>query len=70
MTDGSGKYDYLATYVRTQAQAVGVVVIIGGGKYGDGFSVEVTSQAQADGLVAVLRDVANQIEADIKRRVS
>lgn len=76
MAEGPGKYDYLATYVRMKAMAEGVVVIVGGGLHGDGFSVQVTGAtlerqiARHDQLVHVLRAVADQIEADAKARQS
>jgi hypothetical protein len=61
MALGPGRYDELATYVREQAQARAVVVIIIGGDKGGGFSV----QAEA-GLVlplpALLRSIADRIE--------
>jgi len=38
--DGPGKYDQLATYVREQAQAEGVVVMVHRGDKGSGFSVQ------------------------------
>jgi hypothetical protein len=66
MALGPGKYDDLATEVRRQARARGVIVVVFGGHRGSGFSV------QADGpttlaLPSILRDLAAQIEADLKR---
>lgn len=60
-TNGPGKYDDLATYVRNKVHARGVVVLIFGGDQGEGFS----AQLPADLLItlpAILRDVATQVE--------
>lgn len=66
MALGPGKYDHLATSVRVKADARGVILLVLGGNLGSGFSV------QADGpttlqLPDLLRDMANQIEADLKK---
>lgn len=66
MALGPGKYDHLATAARQIALARGVIVVVFGGKDGSGFSV------QADGpttlqLPALLRNMADQIEADLKK---
>ena len=58
MTIGPGKYDIVATMVRERTNADGVVVMVFGGRFGDGFSV------QADGyttlaLPSLLRQVAD-----------
>ena len=61
MALGPGKYGDLATYVREEAGAKAVVVIIVGGNKGAGFSV----QATADTVLALpqmLRTVADGIE--------
>lgn len=60
---GPGKYDAEATAARKSAEAKGVVLIVAQGNRGSGFSV----QAPLDlilGLPGVLRDLADQIEAD------
>lgn len=63
MPIGPGKYDDLATYVRTEANADGVVVIVLGGDKGHGFSVQ---GRIARDLPALLRFVADEIEASLK----
>lgn len=66
MTFGPGKYDDLCTYVREAAgiEEGGALVIIIGGKLGNGFSLQAdfeTSIAIAD----VLENVAKQIRKDV-----
>lgn len=66
MAVGPGKYDDYATTVRLGARAKGVILLVLGGEKGSGFSV------QADGpttlqLPALLRNIADQIEADLKK---
>ena len=68
MSIGPGKYSTLTTYVREQAQADFVVVIIGGGNKGGGFDVQSTSPKDMRILPKLLRDMAAVIEADIKKR--
>jgi hypothetical protein len=63
MTTGPGKYNELCTYVREKAEALGVVVLIFEGNQGNGFSVQ-APPSLAGALPAMLRDMANQIEAD------
>ena len=63
MATGPGKYDDMATYVREQTNARGVVVIVFEGDRGMGFSV------QGDELVTlalpnVLESVAEQVRRD------
>jgi hypothetical protein len=65
MALGPGKYDHLATAARTAARARGVVVIVFEGDAGSGFSVQADPHFTAR-LPAILRDVANGIEADLK----
>jgi 1,4-dihydroxy-2-naphthoyl-CoA synthase len=60
---GPGKYDDLATYVREQTDAVGVIVIVVRGAKGDGFSVQASAEITAK-LPVFLRLVADGIEAD------
>jgi hypothetical protein len=64
--NGPGKYDDLATVVRRDARAAGVLVIVFGGTKGDGFS----AQLPLDLLItvpAILRDVADQIDKQIQK---
>ena len=63
---GPGKYDDLCTYVRSQAHAAGVLVIILGGDKGDGFSAHLEPQIYSQ-MPAFLRDTADQIEATFRR---
>ena len=63
---GPGKYDDLCTYVRTQADAAGVLVIILDGNKGDGFSAQLDPRSTLR-VPELLRDTANQIEASLKR---
>ena len=59
---GPGKYDALATYVREQAKADGVVVLVFGGMHGDGFS------CQADAFVTLaLPELLEYLAAAIRR---
>lgn len=66
MAFGSGKYDDLATYVRVQAAAAGVAVIVFNGRHGEGFSVQATDPQFLNTLPAVLRNMADDIEADAR----
>jgi predicted component of type VI protein secretion system len=63
VTLGPGKYDQLATHVREQAQALGVVVIVLDGARGSGFSVQAPPAAIMR-LPLLLRSLADSIEAD------
>jgi hypothetical protein len=60
---GPGKYDDLATYVREQTDAVGVIVIVIDGNAGSGFSCQASREVTAS-LPLLLRRVADDIEAD------
>ena len=61
MALGPGKYDALATKVRTEAKAEGAVVIIVNGDKGNGFSAQL-SPALTLLLPSMLRHMADQIE--------
>jgi hypothetical protein len=63
VTVGPGKYDDLATYVREQTQARGVVVIVIDGKHGNGFSVQITEDLTIQLPMMLLR-LADEIEKD------
>jgi len=58
---GPGKYDELATYVREQAQADGVAVIVLNGNKGNGFSLQAPLDVTLR-LPALLRFMADEIE--------
>jgi hypothetical protein len=68
MAQGPGRYDELATYCRTQAGAIAVLVVVIGGRNGSGFSIQVlegADRALAGRLPALLRGIAADIEDDI-----
>lgn len=67
MTIGPGKYDDLCTDVREKAQALAALVIIIGGKHGGGFSCQTEDPRALIALPAMLRSMADQIEADQRR---
>lgn len=68
MALGPGKYDDVATYVRVATDAKAVVVIVIGGDKGSGFSIQ-AEVGFVDGpiLTKLLRDLADEIEFDIKK---
>lgn len=63
---GPGKYDDVATKVRESTGAHGVILIIVGGNEGEGFCVQATLEVTLM-LPVMLRTVADQIEADLRR---
>jgi hypothetical protein len=70
MTIGPGKYDEEATLVQQRTQASGVLLIILSGDKGNGFSlasfdIQATLEITLN-LPALLREMADQIETDIK----
>lgn len=70
MTLGPGKYDDIATRVREETQATGVIVIVLGGNQGNGFSGQfVVDSDDPRKLVALqvglLRATADEIEKDV-----
>jgi hypothetical protein len=65
MALGPGKYDYLASVVRESSQAEGVILIVIEGARGSGFSVQATAEVTLR-LPDILRDMADQIEGDLK----
>ena len=72
MTAGPGKYDAEASFVQARTQAQGVLLIILEGTKGNGFSIA-TFDIQATleitlSLPKLLREMANQIDADIKEQ--
>lgn len=66
MPIGPGKYDHLATHVRTQAKALGAIVMVFGGEHGDGFSVQAPLDLTVR-LPALLRKVADDIEQTLRQ---
>lgn len=61
MAFGPGKYDELCSYVREDAAAAGVIVIVLDGKNGSGFSCQASIEITVQ-LPKMLRDIANQID--------
>jgi hypothetical protein len=66
---GPGKYNHLCTFVRQSVMADGVVLIVIGGCNGEGFECQFTTPELAVALPAMLRTMADQIEADVKKEV-
>jgi hypothetical protein len=64
MAAGPGKYDDLATTIREQTHATGVIVIVVGGDKGEGFAVQ-ADLSTVLALPAILRTMADQIEQDM-----
>ena len=64
MAQGPGKYDDLATYVRTESHAQAAIVIVIGGNKGDGFSVQAIGEVTR-ALPSLLRIMADQIDRDV-----
>lgn len=66
MAEGPGKYDEACTMVREVTDASIAMVIVCGGRRGDGFSLQVDatrSMALRPAQIAkMLRSIANQIE--------
>lgn len=61
---GAGKYDELATYVRENARAKAVLVLVLEGDKGDGFSLQAIAALPPALIVAILRDIAREIELE------
>lgn len=66
MPVGPGKYDELCTYVREQAEASLVVVIIAGGNKGQGFCVQAINPTLGgpQAIASLLRATADAIEKE------
>lgn len=65
MTMGPGKYDAEAMLVHERTKAHATIVIVIGGEKGPGFSV-VADELTVMSLPAILRSMANQLDADIR----
>lgn len=65
--NGPGKYDDLASLIREQAKAETVMVIVINGDKGHGFSVQSHNPEMLPVLPKILRDVAEEMERDLKR---
>jgi hypothetical protein len=64
MALGPGKFDDLATIVREQASALGVIVVVIDAPAGSGFSIQATPEVTAR-LPELLRYLADEIERDL-----
>jgi hypothetical protein len=69
VTIGAGKYDREASFLLEITEAELVVVIVGAGNRGHGFSLQLVHQgdvvAKLRASVATLREAADNIERDI-----
>jgi len=61
MALGPGKYDDLATEVRKQTRAEGVIVLVFNGTKGSGFSAQLSPDLTLK-IPEILRDIATQID--------
>jgi hypothetical protein len=59
---GPGKYDLICGVARESAGAECVLLVVMGGKYGGGFSVQSSEREYIERLPVLLRMVADQIE--------
>ena len=66
MPIGAGKYDDLCTHVLMEARADACILLIMAGKYGHGFEVQSTDPGILSAVPALLRQIADQIEADVR----
>jgi hypothetical protein len=66
MPIGPGKYDALCTHVRVESGATGVLLIVFGGKNGDGFSCQAPLDLTLR-LPELLEDVAAGIRRDFTK---
>jgi hypothetical protein len=60
---GPGKYNELVTVLKKTTEAKGVLLIVIGGRLGDGFSVQANPELAAE-LPAILRIAADDMEED------
>lgn len=65
---GPGKYDALATDARVAANADAVILVVLGGDLGSGFCVQTRVPLTPAVLAALLRKVADDIDAEERRR--
>ena len=67
MAIGPGKYDAICTAARLAADASGILLIVVNGHSGSGFSCQFAGgPPDIKKFIAVLRDVADVMEADVK----
>lgn len=67
--DGPGKYDAACTAARMATKAKGVLLVVYDGEFGHGFSAQLPPEAIGS-IAAALRDVAEQIESENRRRLA
>lgn len=65
MAIGPGKYDDVCTQVREQLEAAGVILVVIGGKKGNGFSVQGTLQ-----VIATLPDTLEHMAREMRKDMS
>lgn len=63
MPAGPGRYTAECARARIQAQAETAILLIINGRLGDGFEVQTTNHEMQSALPALLRSMADQIEA-------
>lgn len=67
MPTGAGKYDIHCSRILSEEDADAVVVMVINGHKGNGFSVNSADPVLALHLPAILREMADSIEQDLKR---
>lgn len=67
MSHGPGKYDPQCTQARMACDAQGCVLIVYGGKHGEGFSVQGPLE-MLQALPLVLRTMASHVEEDLRAK--
>lgn len=66
MSEGPGKYDAACTAARLATSAEMAILIVLNGHLGSGFSVQAQGEAKVQLLPSLLREVAAQIERDLR----
>ena len=69
MSVGPGRYNEVCTLVRKRTRARAVVLLILDGDRGQGFEVQTADPLLLKGLPALLRNMAEAIEADAQRDI-
>jgi hypothetical protein len=69
MPDGPGKYNDIATRIRSETQAKGIVLVVLGGNRGHGFELQFAMNDSPHGMylmlkaqAGILKEVASDIE--------
>lgn len=63
---GDGRYDEACTIARMHAQAHTALLVIAGGKFGQGFTIQTTRPEQLVLMPQALRSVADEIERQLR----